>query len=200
MKKVVLFLALISLLVIGCQDNNPVQLEDTSNSLSKAEPNWISLPAPIEKSLKKTFSDAEWIDVDRGGTVEVKAVYYTFSWWWWSKKTEVKAEASLYFAPHTWEKKVYGDDVKITLSIDDETATSSFDPHMEFEKEVIYNAKFTGLNLTGVDVSTIDFVYQDPNGTIEQIPYDALNIDVKNGVLEIVNARIPHFSRYGFTW
>jgi hypothetical protein len=71
---------------------------------------------------------------------------------------------------------------------------------MEFNQDVIYNAKFTGLNLTGIDPSSIDFVYQDESGAIEKIEYDALNIDVENGVLEIVNARIPHFSRYGFTW
>ncbi len=201
MKKLLLFLAAAVYLFIGCQDNNLLETADTPTELTTAEPNWVELPEPVEETLSKLFSNGAWIDVDKGGTIKTTASYWTFSWWnRWNIKRKVTAAATLDFPRNVWDKNQYGQYKYIILSIDDRTASSRFNPHIEFDNPVIYNAKFTGLNLSEVDAQTINFVYQSPNGSVEEVEYEALNIDVEEGILEIVNAKIPHFSRYGFTW
>lgn len=59
------------------------------------------------------------------------------------------------------------------------------------------------LNLTyhNVDFSTdspINFYYMDDDGFIYRAQYDALIVDPVNKTLGIVNARLPHFSRWGW--
>lgn len=200
MKRMIALLVATAFFVFGCQENSPVAIDDTEIELSKAEPNWIKLPEPVEKSLSKTYHSSEWINVDRGGIIIASSRYWTYNWWnRWNRNSEVTVDASLEIPDNAWDRSQYGRYEHISLSVNDNNVSSTFGPHMEFTKPVIFNATFTGLNLTGIDPNAINFVYQDNSGSIEQVDYDALNVDIEEGMLQIVNARIPHFSRYGFT-
>lgn len=195
MKKLIALLIVAVFFSYGCQENNPIEADSHEDGLSKSEPNWIQLPEPAEKSLLKNYRNGEWVNNNRGGKITVRSYY-----WAWFSKNKVELSASLEVPSDAWDESVYGKYEYITLSVHDNSATSTFGPHMNFTKPVIYNAKFSGLDLSGIDPGSINFVYQDPSGAVEQVDFDALNVDVENGALEIVNARIPHFSRYGFTW
>ena len=70
--------------------------------------------------------------------------------------------------------------------------------HISIKDEQIYNAEFLGLDLTGVDSKNVGFVYQAEDGSYEYIDYSKIEVDIKSGKLKVRDARLPHFSRYGF--
>jgi hypothetical protein len=84
------------------------------------------------------------------------------------------------------------------MIVDDKTCTATFSPHMEFNKDVIFNATFTGIDLDGVNPATVKFAYLAEDGSVEYAANDGIIVDKSRGKLVVINARIPHFSRYGF--
>ena len=77
-------------------------------------------------------------------------------------------------------------------------AAMEFGPPMQFQAVVEYTYKITGIDLTGVNPNTLDFVYIDANGNMYSVEYDYVQMDQTTGMLKVVNAVLPHFSRYGF--
>ncbi|MFI5236883.1 MAG: hypothetical protein ACHQLA_02975 [Ignavibacteriales bacterium] len=54
------------------------------------------------------------------------------------------------------------------------------------------------MDLTGVNPATLEFVYIDASGNMYAVDYDYVTMDASTGMLKVVNAVLPHFSRYGF--
>lgn len=77
-------------------------------------------------------------------------------------------------------------------------AAMEFGPATQFQTGVEYTYKITGLDLTGINPNTLDFVYIDANGNMYQVNYEEITMDASIGMLKVKNARLPHFSRYGF--
>ncbi|UCH66355.1 MAG: hypothetical protein JSW63_04295 [Ignavibacterium sp.] len=73
-----------------------------------------------------------------------------------------------------------------------------FGPLMQFEEDVTLDLVFTGLDLTSIDPNGIDFVYVNEDGSVEQIEYEDINVNVSTGRIEVEEAELSHFSRYGF--
>ena len=68
-----------------------------------------------------------------------------------------------------------------------------------FGTPAILNFKFTGVDLTGIDPGTIKFVYYNAEtGELSETGGTPI-IDLDSCTLQIVNAVIPHFSRWGWT-
>lgn len=86
----------------------------------------------------------------------------------------------------------------ITITLDPKKLTGTFNPGMVFNKPVLFSALFTGVNLNGSNGSTFNFVYLAPNGQQTIIPNSYLYVDPVKGVLGILGAQLPHFSRYAF--
>ena len=63
---------------------------------------------------------------------------------------------------------------------------------------VEYTYKIYGLDLTGVNPNTLDFVYIDAIGNMYAVDYEYVEMDLNTGMLKVKNAILPHFSRYGF--
>jgi hypothetical protein len=84
------------------------------------------------------------------------------------------------------------------MSINDRFGITTFSPDYDFSKPVIYNLTISGINLNGIDPETVKFVYMAPDGQYYPAKYDHLRADPKLGLLQVVNAKLPHFSRYGF--
>lgn len=64
-----------------------------------------------------------------------------------------------------------------------------------FDKPVLFNMFWMGLDLSSY--ADLDFDYLD--GESENIQCNHVNIDVDNGILQVVGAELHHFSRYGWT-
>ena len=86
----------------------------------------------------------------------------------------------------------------ITQTFDTETASLEFGPAMQFNIPVKYTLTVSGLDLTGINPETLDFVYVAQNGSITGVEYDSITMDVATGTLKVTNAKLNHFSRYGF--
>ncbi|GAB4364829.1 MAG: hypothetical protein Kow0042_03670 [Calditrichia bacterium] len=74
----------------------------------------------------------------------------------------------------------------------------TFQPHgTTFSQPAILNLSAHGVDFSSVDPTEIDIFYvNQETGQWEPMQRDSLLIDVNAGTLQVVNARLPHFSRY----
>lgn len=86
----------------------------------------------------------------------------------------------------------------ISQTMNTETADVDLGPSMQFDRIVKYTLTITGIDLTGINPNSLDFVYIDSNGNMYECQYDYVTIDLSTGMLKVKNARLNHFSRYGF--
>jgi hypothetical protein len=67
---------------------------------------------------------------------------------------------------------------------------------MTFNEDLVFDIKYTGLDLSNIDPNEIEFLYVDANNNTYPVQYSSLNVDVEKGILEVKGAVISHFSRY----
>ena len=192
MKKINMFsLALVFLLSLlfsfACQEGTSLVAPDNT-SVSSEEPNWISLPAPNDTRLQKTFTVTELITKQSGGELSLRESYVG------GPHGEVEVFATIRFAPNALPE-----DTQVTMSLDDETGVLSFTPSMSFNRDAALTIVLGGIDLSGVSENDIDFKYYDANGQYVSVDYNKLSIDIDDGGLGVLKVDIPHFSRYGFT-
>ncbi|MBN1302604.1 MAG: hypothetical protein JW995_15405 [Melioribacteraceae bacterium] len=189
MKKLLAIFAAL-LIVSACNTQDSIVNYDTNESVSTAK-QFIPLPEPKDASLLKQFTITGVIDNVNGGSLTIDDSYTA------TDGRNVTVYATIDFGPASFSG---GDDVSydISMTVDDETTSETFYPHIVFQNAPTYNVTYTGLDLTNVDPSTVDFVFMDSDGNVEYISYDGINVDVDSGTLSVSNAKLPHFSRYGF--
>jgi len=86
----------------------------------------------------------------------------------------------------------------ITMSVDNNYAFIHFYPEMVFAKELKFSQSFKNLNLENYESKKIDFCFVAPDGTIEIIKRDGVQIKLREGEVKISKAKLHHFSRYGW--
>jgi hypothetical protein len=92
----------------------------------------------------------------------------------------------------------------VTISLELETTelaggvSFSFHPHgITFSEAAILNIEAQGVDFTGVNPNDVDIFYDNQEtGQWEPMQRDDVIIDVNAGTIKVVNARLPHFSRY----
>jgi hypothetical protein len=185
--KLLLTLSLASLLFfIGCDQSS----EPTSPAGSSTTPkvNLISIPAPASgMSVEALLTKYKEIEGDEGGRF---TAYFSYEG---GPFGNVTVYSKLYF----YDDAFSGDKV-ISQTLDTDYAAMSFGPSMQFDARVKLDLKFTGLDLTGVDPNNVDFVYVDDDGTVEYLQYDYITVNLSTGTIEVDDAELTHFSRYGF--
>ena len=184
MKSLISMLIVSLMLYVGCQENSNI-VEPQNKILA---PNWIELPKNISQgsSIEMEFSASDHIYGYFGGDIKLNKSYY-------SSKGKVKIYAKIEF-----DNRSFSGDKFITMTVDDVNGTVTFSPSMIFDKPAKLNLKLEGLDLSGINPENINFVYLSPSGTISQIVYKDINVDVQSGTLELIDGQIPHFSRFGF--
>ncbi len=187
MVKYFLTIMLLSLLAIGCnQESNLVSPQDTvNNSQVVSEPNWITLP--VSQSLKKDVSVSRMLYGDQESLLEINTGYAGGPMGW------ISITANARFQRYSFTGQRY-----TTMSISDQFGTATFSPSGSFTKPVIYNLTIMGVDLSNVDPKTVTFVYMAEDGKYYKAAYDYIYVEKQSGKLQIVNAHLPHFSRYGF--
>ena len=185
MKKFLTLSILSILLFFGCNQDSEIltPIEETSNK----EYTLISLPTPTGglsiETLHTVYKD---IDGAVGGWFGAQHSYQSGS-------GMVYMSSALNFP----ENSFYG--IKtISQTFNTEQAAITFGPSMQFNVPVYYSLKIYGVDLTGVNPETLDFVYIDANGNMYPCEYASIAIDVANGILAVYSAELNHFSRYGF--
>ncbi|MEJ2614920.1 MAG: hypothetical protein P8Z35_08180 [Ignavibacteriaceae bacterium] len=200
MRKILVALAVIFPLIIGCSDsivnpetanqtntdqiNNTDQTDSTAQTAQKRS--WIKLPPNPGMVENSEYSASKVIDGDIGGIVELNINYVTKG----SVNVIINASIEVPAGAYSGKKN-------IQMIINSNNGTATFYPSPEtFNKPLIFNLMITGVDLDEVDPKTIDYVYLAPDGSFQRIEYK--NLVINDGVLIVDDALIPHFSIYGW--
>jgi hypothetical protein len=188
MKTIITTFALLLIFAVGCTDQTSITSPE--QNVQTQEPNWIALPQSGSSGL---HINTEWttsarINGAQGGFLTNSVSYFD------GTSGIVYINARIDFPQGS-----YPGNENITLTLSDQNTSVMFGPAMDgFNRTVVYNVKYRGLNLNGINPATVKFAFIANDGSIQYANYDRINVDVTNGILEVVNAVIPHFSRYGF--
>lgn len=190
MKKLLVVLGVVVLLIFsGCDSKEDSLISPQTESLgSVLQSNWIVLPAPSNPSLKKEVSVSKLINGNEESLIEINTGYAGGPHGW------VSITANARFQRNSFKGSKY-----VTMKIDDKYANTEFSPSSTFLKPVIYNLTIMGVDLKGVNPSKVKFVYMSDNGQYYPVAYKKLYVEKQSGKLQVIDARLPHFSRYGFT-
>jgi len=127
------------------------------------------------------------IDGPYGSVIEISFVHYI-------KRDTISITAVLNIPPGA-----FSDSQRIWMVLNNEIGTVWFYPHIVFNKPVRFDVKYGGLNLSGINPDSVDFIFQSNDGLIEQVTYESIVIIREQGVLILRGAMLNHFSRYGWT-
>jgi hypothetical protein len=183
--KIINYLILFLMMILGgCQDTTDLSTKPTSTNQKK----WIQLPTKQNPSLEKEFVIEQIINGEAGGEILFQTSYVGGPY------DTVKIYASVVFPPNS-----FAGDKNITMTVSDDLAVLTFIPSMIFDTPATLNVTFEGLDLSEVNPSTVDFVYQNEDGSGEKVDRKNLNVIKGLGKLILEDAVVPHFSRLGFT-
>ena len=180
MKKVLLLFIPVILFIAGCSQSD---LSPTS-PVPVVQKSLIQLPPGNTPRVEDIFSASEIIEGSKGGMVKMNESYD-------SPNGTVTIKAKLKIP-----KNAFSGTEDIEYQIHSEDGSIDFYPGMSFDKDLIYDLKFTGLDLSGIDPDQVRFMYVDEVGNTYPVEYSDLIVNVDRGVLEVKNAVITHFSRY----
>jgi hypothetical protein len=189
-----LLFAVMSLSLVACNQQEVLAPEEAGNS---NEINLIEL-VPIggkAGTLNKTIVVSDSVTYKNGGQLflnfKVKG----------KDTVDVHVIINLNILPHA-----VNEDTELSLTLDEETLLGNVDvtfaPHgIEFLRPAILNIQAKGLDLAGIDPDKIDIYYDNPElGEWEKMPRKQVQVNEKNGFINVVAAEIPHFSRYAVAW
>lgn len=202
MKHIITFISLLLLPLIGCSDYTEFPVEPTSNnkvlekqSVFSETPDFrtldyelIPIPPKSPEWQGITLSTNEIIFGKLGGEIVLDKFYRA------DDGKIINILASLTIPPGAFKGAR-----KITIEVDDEFAALHFYPPMTFEKPLMLTQSFTGLDLRNHHTGTIDFSYIGDDGSFECIRKNGVQMIVPQGLVRVLNARLSHFSRYGWT-
>ena len=145
-------------------------------------------------SLKKKVKTSKQCTKEGGGTLHLEYEYEL-------EEGQVGVEIALQVLPGA-----LSEDKALQLEIDDEQFLGNFDVVFfqhgtVFSRPAILNIviEIDDIDPSSLNLDNLDIYYDNPaTGQWELMPRDAINIDIDDDEIEIevVNARIPHFSRY----
>jgi len=174
------------LLFFGCNNESEVTSPVGSNTIQ--EPNWIALPPPEGLYVNTEYNDTRSWDGKKSGTpLSKNASYYGWPF------GLVTINASL-----SSEKNSYPGIRTLSMTLETNSTVVTFGPEQVFNIPLKYNVTFTGVDLSGINPATVQFAYIAADGSVQYAVNDGIIVNLATGKLGVINARIPHFSRYGF--
>jgi hypothetical protein len=183
-------LIVLALIAVGCTDESNM-VAPANNQISNSEivsnPNWISLPPAGNQSLKKDITVGKTIYGTDESLLEINTGYAGGPFGW------ISITANARFQRYSFTGQRY-----VTMSINDDFGAATFTPSGTWSKPVIYNLTIQGVDLSNVDPSRVTFVYMAPDGNYYKAKYQSIYVEKQSGKLQIINAELPHFSRWGF--
>ena len=178
-------LVAISSILIGCSDLvvNPDNINQSNNQKS-----WITLPQKQATAVESDYSASKVINGETGGSFELNIKYVAKG----SNNVKIKAKIEVPAGAYTGNQN-------ITMVINSLNGTVTFYPDAStFNKPLIFDLDVQGIDLSGIDPNSIDFVCLAPDGSYQPVEYKKIKVKVNKGELEVDNALIPHFSIFGW--
>jgi hypothetical protein len=193
MKKLLTLVLLIGTLFVGCQDEESLVEPETDNGISNSLNKFSYLDSKSNfnftdsdfKTLGNILSDYNIVLGYTGGNVSFN----------YDGPNGFHAEGELIIP-----EDAYFGFKKFSIEFDPDNYTAHFYPSpTTFNKPLILNMKFSGLDLSEINKKEIKFYYMGENGELEKVKCEKLVVRKKKGILKIVGAELHHFSRYGWT-
>jgi hypothetical protein len=183
----------VSLSLVGCQ-NEGTQLTGPE-SAGKVAPQLLLMPidAEVQKGLATLPSAETQILQAQGGDLVL-----SFSTLGRTKKDTLLAfYAGLKFEPwsvnNSFTASVTADPTYLSS-----TVAMTFGPHgTDFITPASLVVRVKGIDLSWIPAGTVLHLYYDNNGTWEMMAGD-VTYDTNTKVLQCLNGKLPHFSRYAF--
>lgn len=201
MKYFIILLSFLLIPLVSCSDNYKSLLEPDVVNYNLEKSTWFSQtpdrPSPEQLLIPLPSKASEWQDIELsvsqtvngtlGGIILLDKFYVS------PEGQIINILANLVIPPGAFEGNK-----TITVTVDSEYAAVHFYPAMTFEKQLRLSQSFIGLDLSDYPTGTIDFVFIDDYGNIEKIRDNGVQIIVPQGLVRVINAKLSHFSRYGW--
>jgi hypothetical protein len=181
MKKYLLVITVISLFVLGCTEQMSVNTP-IDNSTKKVE--WLTIKTEHGLSVEGTRTWSKYVYGANGATFYATKSLCEYT----SAYVKIQVPAGAFEGYKT-----------ISATLNCMTIYADFAPTpTTFNIPIYYTVEYRGVDLSGIDPTNVDFYYIDLYGNMVKATYDQIYVDTANNILGVVNARLPHFSRYGF--
>jgi hypothetical protein len=199
MKILISLFITILLLTSGCETNlDPIHQDEKGlvskpfvqeNGSIKSVINYELIPLPVRSPIffDSVFAITKNIVGEIGGQMILERTYLS------NRGRLVTMLVDLVIPPHCFSGQR-----TITLKVERDFAIVNCTPEMEFKMPMHLVQTFTGLDLENYQTEEIDFVYINENGLIEDVDRTSLLVIKSLGVLSIIDAKLNHFSRYGW--
>ncbi len=180
MKQLLIFLLFSALVFFGCDQESEIT--------APLDHQYKLVKLPLPSSGMHIYGQHEYLDINGASGGEFYANYS-----YQSNTGQVDQYSTLNFSPGA-----FSGTKTISQTFNTDGAAMEFGPPMQFSATVKYTYEITGVDVSGINPNTLTFVYIDANGNMYPVPYESVSMDTNTGTLKVVNAELPHFSRYGF--
>jgi len=178
MKKIIFSSILVAIaIIISCGD-------EILNSPEPEQDNWIDLPVNPALGDTTKFDVTSKIVGAYGGTLDFTKDFIGGPF------GQYCISAKLRVLPGTF---ACSDTIDFTLSVDVQNALVSVSPvDSNFTRPLKLTLTYCGIDLSGVNLSEMDFVYGNGIDTFIDVYYDDAVVDTLTGKLEVTNAHIEY--------
>ena len=192
MKNILTILLVAIILLWGCDTSSDLSINSSEDNFSKSS---ISLnpygliPLPNKSPLwaDSIFTMSQVIDGSVGGRMIMGKYYIAEDGDSLIIKVDLRIPEGAFQGTET-----------ITMTVDNEYAAIHFSPKMVFAETLKLFQSFEGLHLENYPAGTLDFVFISDGGSIELIKKNGVQVVVPQGIVRVQNAKLLHFSRYGW--
>jgi hypothetical protein len=187
MRKLTYTAALLLLSFVGCMQESNVT--GPINSIEKTQAKTIiMLPERADVNVESVFTSSLNISGVTGGQLEMIQSYQGTN----GKIVNIDCKLTV-----PSNSSAFADSRDITMQVSDQAGVD-FYPSMTFSQPVLLNFTITGLDLNGIDPADVNFYYVDQNGNLAPTVNDGVSVNLTTGTLTVVNAQLPHFSRWAY--
>ena len=176
MKKIFLLLLLFGITFHGCNENSDNTIESIANGISRLN--------------KSDLLVSKLIDGEIGGELVLDTTFITGE----GKEINIYARLRVLEGSYTGT-------INISMLAHYEDVSILFFPEMKFNRSVRLDLVYTGIDLKALGFITsgnVDFAYFGDDGNVELIENDISHVDIKKNQIKVRNAKLNHFSRYGW--
>jgi len=189
----------------GCSGNSPVTPE--AGTVSKREMNFIKLGDAITSLNKGSTTVSSWMTTKDGGHLEiVRGAAFAENHADSTIKDDYKTVDYETVSSLKVNLDVMGcclrEGIELSMTLDGQGVDMEFGPHgTTFLTPVLLNITAVGLDLREVNEETLALYYDNPEtGQWEKVVNEGIEILKSSVYLRVLNAELPHFSRYAVAW
>ena len=178
MKKIIFFSMLVAIaIIISCGD-------EILNSPEPEQDNWIDLPVNPALGDTTKFDVSSKIVGSDGGTIEFTKDFLGGPYGQYCISAKLRVLSGTFACSDT---------IDFTLSVDAQNALVSVSPvDSNFTRPLKLTLTYCGIDLSGVNLSEMDFVYGNGIDKFIDVYYDDAVVDTLTGRLEVTNAHIEY--------